>query len=106
MSAGINENVTLSELEGDEADICIQLELSMGDTCRAPEQVVFDVLVLMLSIGSENLTEMDEDGEVMLSEFDGEVEVTVGRVVSITNLLIPIVTGFDALSVTVIVQVV
>ena len=95
----------LSVLEGDE-DICIQLELSVGDTCRAPEQVVFDVLVLMLSIGSENLTEMDEDGEVMLSEFDGEVEVTVGRVVSISNLLIFIVTGFDALSVTVIVQVV
>ena len=96
----------LSVLEGDEADICIQLELSMGDTCRAPEQVVFDVLVLMLSIASENVTEMDEDGEVMLSELDGEVEVTVGRVVSISNLLIPIVTGFDALSVTVIVQVV
>ena len=96
----------LSELDGDEADICIQLELSMGDTCRAPEQVVFDVLVLMLSIASENLTKMGEVGVVTLSEFDGEVEVTVGRVVSISNLLIPIVTGFDALSVTVIVQVV
>ena len=89
----------LSELEGDEADICIQLELSMGDTCRAPEQVVLDVLVLMLSIASENLTKMDEDGEVMLSEFDGEVEVTVGAVVSIENELIFILTdGFDALS--------
>ena len=60
----------------------------------------------MLSIFSENVTEMDEDGEVMLAEFDGEVDLTVGRVVSISNLLIPIVTGFDALSVTVIVQVV
>ena len=39
----------------------------------------------MLSIGSENVTEMDEDGEVMLSEFDGEVEVTVGAVVSISK---------------------
>ena len=58
----------------------------------------------MLSIGSENVTEMDEDGEVMLAEFDGEVDLTVGGVVSISNLLIPIVTGFDALSVTVIVQ--
>ncbi len=96
----------LSVLEGDEADICTQLELLMGDTCRAPEQVVFDVLVLMLSIASENVTVMDEDGEVMLSELDGEVEVTVGRVVSISNLGIPSVTGFDALSVTVIVQVV
>ena len=95
----------LSELEGDEADICIQLELSMGDTCRAPEQVEFDVLVLMLSIASENVTEMDEDAEIIVPEFDGEVEVTVGAVVSIVNELIFSVTdAFDALSVTVIVQ--
>ena len=95
----------LSELDGDEADICIQLELSIGDTCRAPEQVVFDVFVLMLSIASENVTEMDEETEVMLSESDGEVEVTVGAVVSIVNELILSVTdAFDALSVTVIVQ--
>ena len=59
----------------------------------------------MLSIGSENVTEMDEDGEVTLSEFDGEVEVTVGRVVSILNELIFSVTAsFPAGSVTVIVQ--
>ena len=59
----------------------------------------------MLSIFSENLTEMDEDGEVMVSEFDGEVEITVGAVVSISNKLIFSVTdGFDALSVTVILQ--
>ena len=61
--------------------------------------------MLMLSISSENVTEMDEDGEVMVSEFDGEVEVTVGAVVSIVNELILSVTdAFDALSVTVIVQ--
>ena len=59
----------------------------------------------MLSICSENVTEMDEDGEVMLSEFDGEVEVTVGAVVSILKKLILSVTeSFDALSLTVIVQ--
>ena len=59
----------------------------------------------MLSIGSENVTEMDEDGEVMLSEFDGEVEVTVGAVVSISKKLILSVTeSLDALSLTVIVQ--
>ena len=59
----------------------------------------------MLSIDSENVTEMDEDGEVMLSEFDGEVEVTVGGVVSISKKLILSVTeSFDALSLTVIVQ--
>ena len=61
----------------------------------------------MLSIGSENVTEMDEDGEVMLSEFDGEVEVTVGAVVSISNkLIVSVCDEFDALSVTVIVQLV
>ena len=60
----------------------------------------------MLSIASENVTEMDEDGEVMLSEFDGEVEVTVGRVVSILNKpIVSVCDEFDALSITVIVQV-
>ena len=43
----------------------------------------------MLSIASENVTETDEEAEVMLSVFDGEVEVTVGRVVSISNGMIP-----------------
>ena len=67
-------------------------------------QFVF-VLVLMLSIGSENVTEMDEDGEVMLSEFDGEVEITVGRTVSIENgPIVSVTESFDALSVTVMVQ--
>ena len=67
-------------------------------------QFVF-VLVLMLSIGSENVTEMDEDGEVMLSEFDGEVEITVGRTVSIENgTIVSVTESFDALSVTVMVQ--
>ena len=68
-------------------------------------QFVF-VLVLMLSIDSENVTEMDEVGEIMLSEFDGEVEVTVGAVVSILNK--PIFSSpdeFDALSITLIIQV-
>ena len=60
----------------------------------------------MLSIGSENVTEMDEDVEVMLSEFDGEVEITVGRVVSISNKpIVSVCHEFDALSITVIVQV-
>ena len=96
----------LSELEGDEADICIQLLKSFDDkTIEFPEQVVFAVLVLTLSIASENVTEMDEETEELLSEFDGEVEVTVGAVVSIVNELIFNVTAaFDALSVTVMVQ--
>ena len=67
-------------------------------------QFVF-VLVLMLSIGSENVTEMDEDGEGMLSEFDGEVEITVGRTVSIENEpILSLTDAFVALSLTVIVQ--
>ena len=67
-------------------------------------QFVF-VLVLMLSIDSENVTERDEDGEVMLSEFDGEVEITVGRTVSIENgPIVSVTESFDALSVTVMVQ--
>ena len=56
----------------------------------------------MLSIDSENVTEMDEDGEVMVAEFDGEVDLTVGAVVSIVKELIFNVTAaFDASSVTV-----
>ena len=67
-------------------------------------QFVF-VLVLMLSIGSENVTEMDEETEVMLSELDGEVEVTVGRTVSIENEpILSMTDAFVALSLTVIVQ--
>ena len=107
LSEGTNVNVLLSdELEGDEADICIQLLKSFDDkTIEFPEQVVFAVLVLMLSIASENVTEMDEETEVMLSEFDGEVEVTVGAVVSIVNeLILSVTASFDASSVTVIVQ--
>ena len=61
----------------------------------------------MLFIFSENFTEMDEDAEIIVPEFDGEVESTVGRVVSISNGKTPSVAdSFDALSVTVIVQLV
>ena len=67
-------------------------------------QFVF-VLVVMLSIDSEKVTEMDEEAEVKLSELDGEVEVTVGAVVSIVNgRILSVTDAFDALSVTVIVQ--
>ena len=59
----------------------------------------------MLSISSENVTEMDEETEELLSVFEGEVDTTDGAVVSIVNELIFSVTAaFDALSVTVIVQ--
>ena len=92
--------------EGVDEDICIQLLEPSIYNCNVPEQLVF-VLVLMLSIDSENVTERDEDGEVMLSEFDGEVDSTVGAVVSIVNELIFILADeFDALSLIVIKQLV
>ena len=104
LSEGVNVKVVLSVVEIVE-DISIQLEKLSLDSCTEPEQVVPDVLVLTLSIASENVTEMDEDGEVMLSEFDGEVDLTVGAVVSILNALILSVTeSFPAGSLTVIVQ--
>ena len=94
----------LSELVGEE-ELCIQVLKLLEDNCKAPEQLVSDDLLLMLSISSENVTEMGEDGEVMVAEFDGEVEVTIGAVVSISKKLILSVTeSFDALSLTVIVQ--
>ena len=93
----------LSEVEGDE-DISIQLEKLSLDSCTEPEHVVPDVVVLMLSISSENSTEMDVEIEVKLSKSAGDVEDKVGAVVSTTNELIFSVTVFDALSVTVRVQ--
>ena len=58
------------------------------------------MLVETLSITSENVTEMDVETEVMLSEFDGEVESTVGAVVSISNKpIVSVCDEFDALSI-------
>ena len=51
------------------------------------------MLVEALSIASENVTEIDEVTYVTLSPFDGEVEVTVGAVVSISKELIFSVTA-------------
>ena len=93
----------LSELVGDE-ELCKQVLKLLEDNCKAPEQLEPDELLLMLSISSENVTEMDVETEVTLSESAGDVEDNFGAVVSITNELIFSVTGFVALSVTVIVQ--
>ena len=95
------------ELEGDE-DICTQLLKVLEDNCTEPEHVVFEVLVVteVLSIDSENVTEMDEvdkDADVLLSGC--EVEETVGEVVSIVKEVRVIVfPAFPELSVTFIVQ--
>ena len=49
-----------------------------------PEQEVPDELVVteVASIGSEKITEMDEDNDTDVVPFDGLVDVTVGEVVS------------------------
>ena len=93
----------LSELVGDE-ELCKQVPKLLEDTCKAPEQLVPEVLLVMLSISSENVTVIELEREVKLSKSAGDVEETVGAVVSISNELIFSVTAFVALSVTVIVQ--
>ena len=93
----------LSELVGDE-ELCKQVLKLLEDNCKAPEQLVPDELLLMLSISSENVTVIEPEREVKLSKSAGEVEDKVGAVVSITKELIFSVTGFVALSERVIVQ--
>ena len=53
-----------------------------------PEQVVFEVFAVTeeLSIDSEKVTEMVEPIETDDAESDGEVELTVGEVVSTTTV--------------------
>ena len=93
----------LSELVGDE-ELCIQVLKLLEDNCKAPEQLVPDELLLMLSISSENVTVIEPVIEVKLSKSAGDVEETVGAVVSISKELIFSVTGLLALSESVIVQ--
>ena len=53
-------------------------------TCIVPVQELFDVFVVIeeVSIDSENVTEIDVLVETVVSPLDGEVDVTVGGVVS------------------------
>ena len=76
------------------------------DNANDPEQVVFEVFVEteVLSIASEKVTEMLSVIETPLWLSVGEIDETVGAVVSITNELIFNVTLLLELSVTVIVQ--
>ena len=77
------------ELEGDELIWTQVLKLS-EDTLKVPEQVVLSVLVVteVLSIASENVTEMLSLSETPLWLSVGEIEETVGAVVSITMALL------------------
>ena len=65
-------------------DICTQVLKLSEDTCKVPEQLVSEVLVVIevLSIASEKVTEMDESMDTVVSESDGEVEETVGAILS------------------------
>ena len=60
------------------------------DNANDPEQVVFEVFVVteVLSIASEKVTEMLSVIETPLWLSVGEIDETVGAVVSITNELI------------------
>ena len=76
------------------------------DNANDPDQDVFEVLVVteVVSIASEKVTKMFSLIETPLWLSVGEIDETVGAVVSITNELIFNVTLLFELSVTVIVQ--
>ena len=77
------------------------------DNCIDPEQVVLEVFAVTeeLSIDSEKVTQMVEPIETDDAELDGEVELTVGEVVSTTNeFIVKELLAFPAESVTIIVQ--
>ena len=102
---GVTINV-LFELDAEGVDdICTHVLKLSDETCREPEHVVFEVLVVtvVVSIASEKVTDV-----VVVRpaepESAGEDEETVGAVVSTTNELIFNVTLLLELSVTVIVQ--
>ena len=77
------------------------------DNCIDPEQVVLEVFAVTeeLSIDSEKVTEMVEPIEIDDADSDGEVELTVGEVVSTMNeFIVKELLALPAESVTVIVQ--
>ena len=77
------------------------------DNCIDSEQVVFEVFAVTeeLSIDSEKVTEIVVPIETDDAESDGEVELTVGEVVSTTNeFIVKELLAFPEESVTVIVQ--
>ena len=81
---GVTVKVLLEfEIDGD-ADICThELKLS-EETCSDPEHVVLEVFVVTVgvSIASLKVTAMVELNETEVAESEGEVEETVGAVVS------------------------
>jgi len=85
--AGVIKNV-LFEFDADGVDaIWIQVLKLSDETCRVPEQDGFDVLVVMVvvSISLEKITVMLVMIAMEVALPAGEVEETVGAVVSIIN---------------------
>ena len=107
MSEGITEKVLLVlDALGVEEIRMHELKL-FEDNCIDSEQVVFEVFAVTeeLSIDSEKVTEIVVPIETDDAEADGEVELTVGEVVSTTNeFIVKELLAFPEESVTVIVQ--
>lgn len=85
LAEDVTKNVLLVLDTVGEEDICTQ-ELKLSEeTCRVPVQDVPDEFVVteVVSIDSEKVTEIDKETETDVTEFEGEVEETVGAVVSI-----------------------
>ena len=92
LGVGVTVNVwLLLDVEGVE-DIWRQ-ELKLSDeTWIVPVQELFEVFVVIeeVSIDSENVTEIDVLVETEVSPLDGEVEETVGGVVSVEVLSVEV----------------
>ena len=84
LAEDVTINVLLELDTVGEEDICTQ-ELKLSEeTCRVPEHVVLEVLVVInvLSIASEKVTAIVELTETEVTESAGEDEENVGAVVS------------------------
>ena len=71
------------ETDGD-ADICTHVLKLSEETCREPEHVVFEVLVVIVvvSIASLKVTVREVFSATEVSSSEGDVDETVGGVVS------------------------
>ena len=81
---GVTVKIVLEfDVDGEE-DICTQVLKLSEETCREPEHVVFEVLVVTVDvpIASEKVTAMVEFTATDVAESAGEDKETVGAVVS------------------------
>ena len=70
-------------------DIWTQVRKLSVETCIVPEQLVLEKFVVTeeASIVSENVVDIDEVINIAVSESEGDVELTVGGVVSVVVVL-------------------